>query len=149
MLHIVSFFEFVYTAACVDKFLLAGKERVAFVADIHFERFNVLGGTRFKCCTAGAYNRYFMISGMYIGLHFIHLALVFNAKLLYIILRGQSIKNRLIHKIICPPQIFLCTFTRAARLIFCLLHKSCAAARPAGAKIIYNLVAFIKICEYN
>ena len=120
MLHIVSFFEFVYTAACVDKFLLAGKERVAFVADIHFERFNVLGGTRFKCCTAGAYNRYFMISGMYIGLHFIHLAIVFNAKLLYIILRGQSIKNKLIQKNLWPQR----------KIFDIIAYKSCICNRP-------------------
>lgn len=90
-LHIVSFLELVYTAACVNELLLASKERVALIADIHPERFHVFGGTRFERFAAGAYNRNFMILRMYIGLHFIHLALDFNAKLLYIILYGQSI----------------------------------------------------------
>ncbi len=76
MLHIVSFFELVYTAACINELLLACKERVALIADIYPERFNVLGSTRSKCLAAGAYNRHFMISGMYFGLHFIHLAKV-------------------------------------------------------------------------
>lgn len=120
MLHVVSFFEFVYTAACVNKLLLAGKEGMAFVADIYLERFNVFGSTRFKCRTAGAYNRHFMISGMYIGLHFIHLAIVFNAKLLYIILRGQSIKNKLIQKNLWPQR----------KIFDIIAHKSCICNRP-------------------
>lgn len=70
VLHIVSFLELVYTAACINELLLACKERVALIADINPERINVLGGTRFKCFAAGAYNRYFMIFRMYIGLHF-------------------------------------------------------------------------------
>ena len=69
-LHIVSFLEFVYTAACVNELLLACKERVALIADIHPERVYVLGGTRGKCLAAGAYNRNFVIFRMYIGLHF-------------------------------------------------------------------------------
>ena len=69
-LHIVSFLELVYTAACVNELLLTGKERVALIADIHPERVYVLGGTRGKCLAAGAYNRNFVIFRMYIGLHF-------------------------------------------------------------------------------
>ena len=69
-LHIVSFLEFVYTAACVNELLLACKERVALIADIHPERVYVLGGTRGKCLAAGAYYRNFVIFRMYIGLHF-------------------------------------------------------------------------------
>lgn len=73
-LHIISFLELVYTAAGVYQLLLTCEERVAFVADVHFKRFHVLGGTRFKGFAAGAYNRYFVIFRMYIGLHFVHLA---------------------------------------------------------------------------
>ena len=91
LLHIVSFLELVYTAACINELLPACKEGVALIADIHLERFNVFGGTRLKGFAASAYNRYFVIFRMYIGLHFIHLALDFNAKLLYIIIYGQSI----------------------------------------------------------
>ena len=88
-LHIVSFFELVYTAACINELLLACEERVAFIADVHLERIHILGGTRLEGFAAGAYNRYFMIFRMYIGLHFIHLALEFNAKILYIIVQRQ------------------------------------------------------------
>ena len=91
LLHIVSFLELVYTAACINELLPACKEWVALIADLHLERFNVFGGTRLKGFAASAYNRYFVIFRMYIGLHFIHLALDFNAKLLYIIIYGQSI----------------------------------------------------------
>ena len=70
VLHIVSFLELVYTAACINELLLACKERVAFIADVHLERIHILGGTRLEGFAAGAYNRYFMIFRMYIGLHF-------------------------------------------------------------------------------
>ena len=120
MLHIVSFLELVYTAACVNELLLACKEGVALIADIHLESVNILGGTRFKCFAAGAYNRYLMIFGMYIGLHFIHLAIVFNAKLLYIILRGQSIKNKLIQKNLWPQR----------KIFDIIAYKSCICNRP-------------------
>ena len=93
MLHIVSFLELVYTAACVNELLLACKEGVALIADIHLESVNILGGTRFKCFAAGAYNRYLMIFGMYIGLHFIHPATTIQAKALDILMRAQSSKK--------------------------------------------------------
>jgi hypothetical protein len=35
-LDIISFLKFIYTTTGIDKFLLAGKEGVALIADIHF-----------------------------------------------------------------------------------------------------------------
>lgn len=74
LLNIVSFLKLIHTTAGIDKFLLAGKERMTLVTDIHFQRFNVLRGTRLEGSAASAYNRNFVIFGMYFGLHLLHLA---------------------------------------------------------------------------
>ena len=75
VLDVVSFLKLVYTAACINKLLLTGKERVTLIADINFQGFHVFGGAGFERSSASAYNRHFMIIGMYIGLHiFFHLA---------------------------------------------------------------------------
>lgn len=146
-LHIVSFLELVYTAACVNELLLTGKERVALIADIHPERVDVLGGTRFKGFAAGAYNRNFVILGMYIGPHFIHLALDFNAKPLYLILRGQSIKKAVIRKkyLFAAKKIIFCAPRQKTAIIdFCVRRQ-----RARRTNITHNLVAQSKINEYN
>ena len=71
---IVSFLKFVYAAACIHKLLFTGEEGMALVADVHFQSVYLLGGTRFESGAASAYNRYFMIIGMYFGLHITYLA---------------------------------------------------------------------------
>ena len=134
LLHIVSFFEFVYTAACINELLLACKERVAFVADIHLERIHVFGGTRFERFAASAYNRNLMIFRMYIGLHFFHLAKVSMLNH-YISFCGGS-----------QSKIGYCktfSFIPAAK-------RPCRKAHGGRrGKNFYNLVAFAAVCEYN
>ena len=71
---IVSFLEFVYAAACIHKLLFTGEERMALVADVDFQCVNLLGCAGFESSSARAYNRYFMIIGMYFGLHITYLA---------------------------------------------------------------------------
>ena len=66
--------ELLYTAACIYQLLLTRKERVAFVANINLQRFNVFGSTGLERSSASAYNRNFMIIGMYLGLHTLYLA---------------------------------------------------------------------------
>jgi hypothetical protein len=73
-LDIVSFLKLIYTAAGIDKFLLAGEEGVALIADIHFQRVHFLGGAGRKSCATCAYHRYLVIIGMDFGLHVFHLA---------------------------------------------------------------------------
>ena len=162
-LHIVSFFELVYTAACINELLLACEERVAFIADVHLERIHILGGTRLEGFAAGAYNRYFMIFRMYIGLHFIHLALEFNAKILYIIVQRQvnhfSPQSKNSYKILYFGQNFFKILFRrpllplrwknfsvraAGKNIFCLPpHRTLCRpfrARPHNARTAKNAV---------
>ena len=135
-LHIVSFFELVYTAACINELLLACEERVAFIADVHLERIHILGGTRLEGFAAGAYNRYFMIFRMYIGLHFIHLALEFNAKILYIIVQRQvnhfSPQSKNSYKILYFGQNFFKILFRRPLLP---LRRKNFSARAAGKNI--------------
>ena len=68
-LDIVSFLELVYTAACIHKLLLTGEERVALTANIHFHLFNFFSSSGLERISASAYNRNFVIIGMYFGLH--------------------------------------------------------------------------------
>ena len=68
-LDVVSSFELINTAARIYKFLLACKERMTFVAYIHFKSINLFGSTRFESCAASANHGYFVIVGMYFGLH--------------------------------------------------------------------------------
>ena len=69
MLNIVSFLELVYTAACINKLLLTGKEWMTLVADINLQCLHLFRGARSERSAARANNRYFVIIGMYIGLH--------------------------------------------------------------------------------
>ena len=85
-LDTVSFLELINTAARIDKLLLAGKEGMALVADIHFKRFDVLGSTCLESCAASAYYRNFVIVRMYIGLHIFTSLLILN-KCLFIIIK--------------------------------------------------------------
>jgi len=76
----VSFLEFVDATARIDEFLLSCKEGVAFIADVHFKRFYVFGRAGLEGCAASAYNRYFVIIRMYIGLHFITSLIIFTVR---------------------------------------------------------------------
>lgn len=69
ILNIITLFEFVNTAACINQLLLTGKEGMALVAYIHFENVGLFGCSRSKRCAASAYNRDLVIIGMYSGLH--------------------------------------------------------------------------------
>ena len=69
VLNVVSFLEFINTAARIYKLLFACKEGMTLVANIHFQRFHVFSGTRFKGSAACANDRHFVIIGMYFGLH--------------------------------------------------------------------------------
>ncbi len=75
---IISFLELINTTARIDKFLLAGKEGMTLIANVHLERFYFFGSTRFEGRAACAHYRYLVIFGMYIGLHSIHLAVFLN-----------------------------------------------------------------------
>ncbi len=65
----VSLFEFINTSTGIDKFLFAGKERVAFAANVHFEYVYVLRSTRFKGGAASTDNLNFVIFRMNICFH--------------------------------------------------------------------------------
>jgi len=73
-LNIVSFLELIYTAACIDKLLFTGEERMALIADIDLQRFYVFSSACRESSTASAHNRYLVVFGMYFGLHSYHLA---------------------------------------------------------------------------
>lgn len=77
-LDAVSFLKFVNTTAGINKLLFACEEGVTFVADIHFKRLNVLGGAGLEGCATCTNNRYFMIIGMYIGLHYLTSLIIFT-----------------------------------------------------------------------
>lgn len=111
-LNIVSFLELVYASAGINQLLLAGKERMTLVADIHLQGFYLFGSAGLKGRAASAYNRYFVIIGMYFGLHLSHLAVIFcNAKLLYIKKSNKSI--------IFPPRLKIFAFNYKLT-IFCI-----------------------------
>lgn len=131
ILHIVSFLELIHTAAGINELLFACKERVALVADIDLESVHILGGTRLEGFAACAYNRYFMIFRMYIGLHFLHLALDLNTHILYIIKTNTS------------------TNLLRADKIFWLTHAFAPLRGRGNSNQFDFLVAFAANCEYN
>ena len=67
LFNIEALLETINTAARVNQLLLAGIERMALGADIHFHLF--LCGAGFKCFTAYAANHALTILGMNIFLH--------------------------------------------------------------------------------
>ena len=69
LLDVVSFFELINTAARIYKLLLACKEGMALVANIHLERIHLFGRSRFKGSSARAHYGYFVIIGMYRVFH--------------------------------------------------------------------------------
>ena len=68
-LHIVSFLEFVYTAACVNELLSACEKGMALTANIHFHGIAFFRGARFERGAASTGNGDLVIIGMYIGFH--------------------------------------------------------------------------------
>ena len=70
----VSFLELIHTPAGINQLLPAREEGVALAADIHFQRIDVLGRTRLERFAACADDRYLVILGMNVLLHFSHLA---------------------------------------------------------------------------
>ena len=104
---IISFLEFVYAAACINKLLFTGEERMALIADIHFKRVDVFSRTRLKCSSASAYNRNFVIIGMYFGLHIIT-SLCYShyySNLLYTNAPFKSINFTIFEKNLLPANI--------------------------------------------
>lgn len=101
-LHTVSFFEFIDTSTGINQFLLAGKERVATAADIHFQHVAFFGRPCFECGTASADNCNFMIFRMYIRFHVFHLAKkcfsISDAHSLYIFFHRSSTVFALIYE---------------------------------------------------
>ena len=69
LLNTVSLLELIHASAGIDELLPARKERMAFAANIHFQRLDVLRRTRFKGLAASADDRYFVIFGMNIRFH--------------------------------------------------------------------------------
>ena len=84
-----SFLEFINASACIDKFLLAGEERMAFTANIDFDNVDVLGRSRLESFSASALDGDNFIFRMNIRFHIFHLSVV-NATLLYIIFTAMS-----------------------------------------------------------
>lgn len=80
---IISFLELVYTTARVNELLPAGEKGMAFIADIDLDSIAFLGGAGCERSSASAYNRYFVIIGMYIGFHNSPRSISFDAKSLY------------------------------------------------------------------
>lgn len=68
-----SFLEFINASACIDKFLLAGEERMAFTANVDFDYVNVLGSSRFELFSASALDGDNFIFRMNIRFHIFHL----------------------------------------------------------------------------
>ena len=94
---------------------------IPLVADIHFKSVYILGGTRLEGFAACAYNRHFVIFGMYIGLHFLHLALDLNTHTLYIIIARPSTNFPPARKKFWTPRSFLrprVRFQNAPAVIF-------------------------------
>ena len=67
LFHIEALLEAINTSASVNQLLLAGIERMALGADIHFHLF--LSGTRLKSFTAYAANHTLAVLGMDVFLH--------------------------------------------------------------------------------
>lgn len=68
-LNTVSFFEFVYSSAGVDEFLLTREVRVALRANIYLDNVNLFGRTGNEGFAASALNFHLMILGMNIRFH--------------------------------------------------------------------------------
>lgn len=72
-LHTVSFLEFIDTTTGINQLLLTREEGMAVAANINLHNVAVFRRARLERRTASAYNRYFVVFGMDISLHIIHL----------------------------------------------------------------------------
>ena len=61
LLNTVTLLELVHASACVYQLLLAGKVRMALVANFNFNYVGILGGTRFESCATSTYMSRFVI----------------------------------------------------------------------------------------
>ena len=69
LLNTITLLELVHASACVYQLLLAGKVRMALVANFNFNYVGILCGTRFESCATSTYNSRFVIIRMYTLFH--------------------------------------------------------------------------------
>ena len=73
-LKTISLFELIDTSTGINQLLLAREEGVAVAANIYFQYFTIFGRAGLEGSTASASYRYFVIFGMNVRFHYVHLA---------------------------------------------------------------------------